>query len=228
MRLIAMLSAVALCGADIATTQSASVAFEFKAAPRPDSAGFITVPDRLTAWVGLVRTRDGGRTWQLAQPANGQAVDLLFDEAGSDDQTVFVTPLRGWLRVNDSTLQTDDGGRTWTRLPGGDMTSLAFKGRLGLMGRDSDYGVRIYKTSDAGRTWSECQTGSRGLWAPFGEGQIISSANSYAILQRDLDERSSISAVGQSFDGGCTWSVQSLPDPMERLTDIFFLDREHG
>lgn len=214
------------CVASMSTAIADKSLFKFEPSPPPTNGGAVSVLSASTAWVGLVRTEDGGASWQLARLVEGD-IAFPFDKPSASDETVFVTTERGWLRAVSSTWQTEDGGANWLKLPGGELSSYAFKNGFGWMGRDDAEGMRMYKTTDNGRSWSRCES-APGTWEPYGAGQFVSSGNFFALVTRRLDERTSEYGVARSTDGGCSWSLVWTPHPLERLSGLFFLDAIHG
>ena len=191
----------------------------------PLSAGYVSAPTDAVAWAGLVRTNDKGRTWHLVAPAC-QEIEFLMDDPSEFDETVFVSEGRGWLRVVGSTWQTEDGGASWTRLPGGEMTSFGFGRSAGWMRRENASGGRTFVTADMGAHWSACRTSATG-WRPFGRGQWFSPSLAFSVVMQEAPGHETY-AIGISEDGGCTWAPKWQPEPQERLGEVFFSDLAHG
>jgi photosystem II stability/assembly factor-like uncharacterized protein len=116
----------------------------------------VSDPNRLylTSSKGLNRTTDGGATWSLAK-GGAQATDLVMNPSAP-------TTLYAAL-VSDGIYKTVDGGSTWTKLAGGLPTSGFVQITLALCAGSSDTvyagfsmaaGFRLYRTNDAGATWS--------------------------------------------------------------------------
>jgi photosystem II stability/assembly factor-like uncharacterized protein len=198
--------------------------FSFTAAEVPQSPTYVSMPTRSVAWAGLVRTIDGGRNWQRAS-SHCRLLSFRFDGPSDKDETVFVTPQRGWLRAIAATWQTEDGGRNWLRIEG-EMTSFAFRNSAGWMGREQTDGTTMYVTNTSGRTWSACSSTIQD-WVPIGRGSLLDHSEAFAVLVRTVRGTDQYS-VGQSVDGGCTWIPRWIPEPRQRLGEVFFLDRMHG
>jgi photosystem II stability/assembly factor-like uncharacterized protein len=119
-------------------------------------------PD-ISSGLDVARTSNGGKTWALITPPSARA-------ALPDGQTLLYTMSveRAWVVGVTSSSQsvvfgTADGGRSWWRsgpVAGGQPVALAFAGArqgwlLESMGAAmSQNAVRLYRSSDAGRSWS--------------------------------------------------------------------------
>ncbi len=113
-----------------------------------------------------VRTRDGGKTWNLESfvtpEPEGNEYAIMPSSVRLSDESILT--LVRYRRSIDSYLSKDDG-RTWTHtgrpvseLGGGPPSLLKLKdGRLALLYayRLDPYGLRAKLSSDEGRTWSE-------------------------------------------------------------------------
>jgi len=77
------------------------------------AAGGATEPFSLVSTAVLLRTRDGGRTWQaLRQPGMGAVLRLKFTDARNGWALCLPNGLCG-----SGLLRTDDGGQDWTPVP---------------------------------------------------------------------------------------------------------------
>jgi len=121
----------------------------------------------------VVRTPDGGRTWQ-----RGQVIRLR--PGAEEDVVAFTDPLNGWLVANACcaiyhdwiiVYRSSDGGETWTRvnetrpgsspgsglaleLAGCDLTAFVFTTTdTGFASGDGANGACLFVTRDGGRTW---------------------------------------------------------------------------
>ncbi|MHB8458553.1 MAG: WD40/YVTN/BNR-like repeat-containing protein [Candidatus Limnocylindrales bacterium] len=174
----------------------------------------------------LFWTADGGRTWSADRPTGdgGLGIEGTVGFATANDG-VIVNALHG-----SGIVVTHDGGRTWTDAvlalpPGWAGAQLFFgqpaffDGRSGLVAIDfqTDSGSvnRVYRTLDAGSSWTMAATLPSGV-----------SAISF------LDPRRWIglgdSEVVRTVDGGQTWmrsSAVGLPGVPESL---FMADARHG
>ncbi len=101
----------------------------------------------------LIRTRDGGTTWEeVATPADSDVSDVTY-------YTVeFVDSTYGWIAGSFRTVfRTTDGGQTWERQDMGE-GSTSIRG-FHALSRDRALAVTsdgtIFVTSDGGATWQE-------------------------------------------------------------------------
>jgi len=199
--------------------------FAFERSVAPSTANYVSTPSPLVIWAGRVRTRDAGKSWEVGIP-RCQAIRLPFQEDPDKDETIFVTPLRGWLRGIGSTWQTEDGGETWLELEGGALSAFGFSRTSGWMLRETSSAGALYTTADSGETWSMCGAPKRG-WLPRGRGLFIGATKTIAVLTRPYLDTYEYS-IGISTDGGCSWAPVWIPMPRERLEEVFFLNESQG
>jgi len=100
-----------------ATTQDGGVTWQ--AVVSPPALGTLVRTTGQTVWAlngyALQRSKDGGRTWQVAGPTNSYV---------TYSGIAFADDLHGWLISNGSVLSTIDGGDTWTSQPVGSDLAL--------------------------------------------------------------------------------------------------------
>jgi photosystem II stability/assembly factor-like uncharacterized protein len=81
--------------------------------------GFVTVqnynPDKTVSQRVVVKTTDGGRTWQ--------EIPLVDDHAVRQFGVGFVNPLEGWVGTTSGGFETRDGGLTWQKVAMGRYTN---------------------------------------------------------------------------------------------------------
>ena len=242
-----------------ATTGFATTAFATPAAARPAPSWktFDTGVDarirglaavsRWVAWVGnsaggVLRTLDGGRTWQQVGPPGTSDLQFRDIEAFDERHAVVLAAGEGDL---SRVYRTDDGGRTWTETfrndePRAFYDCMAFLDRWhGLALSDPvDGRFRILSTSDGGRSWRVLPT--TGM-PPALDGEFAFAASGTCLVTAARDDRSrdawfatgggSASRVFHSTDGGRTWSVVTTPVPSGPTAGIYslaFRDRHHG
>jgi photosystem II stability/assembly factor-like uncharacterized protein len=174
----------------------------------------------------LFWTADGGQTWSADHPTGSGNMGI---EGGVSFATasdgVIVNALHG-----SGIVVTHDGGRTWTDatlvLPPGSAGAqlffgqpIYFDGRSGLVAiqfqTDTGSDNRVYRTLDAGSSWTDAATLPAGVFAI-----------SFLEQQRWIGVNGSV--VVRTADGGRTWASSSavgLPGALEALTMV---DAQHG
>ncbi len=149
------------------------------------------------------RSADGGATWVGAPsaPSGLTAADLYFN-----------TPSEGWIIgqgfSGSALFHTADAGATWTPVPDFEGTYVAVD-FVGASGWAMSFDGTLYRTLDAGNSWSSVQL----------------PGSSLTILDVDFWNADVGYAVGagyaaRSADGGLTWQMLPIPDVSERITDI--------
>jgi photosystem II stability/assembly factor-like uncharacterized protein len=192
------------------------------------------------AWVSgaqgtVLRTTDGGRSWQPRAVAGAEALDLRDIEGWDDRVAVAMSAGPGEA---SRIYRTIDGGATWTlaftaREPGMFLDAMAFS--------DASHGVAfsdavdarhvVFTTTDGGATWARVPAALVPAALP-GEGAFAASGTNVAVQGRDrIWIGTTASRVLHSSDGGRTWSVAPTPLPTGEATGIFsvaFRDARHG
>ncbi len=203
----------------------------------------------------LMRTTDGGATWQRVNVTNKDADARLV-------RALFTTKGRGWAFGEAGALYTTrDGGGTWARqrvptqhlLLGGAFHNADEGWLVGA-------GATVLQTADGGETWraGTVVSGVRSMrftavsfvdrmrgWAVGMGGRVFATtdggrnwraqtsnvrANLYDVKFLDAREGWAVGAEGtviHTMDGGQHWSVvlSATTHPLERL---FFVNRERG
>jgi len=183
---------------------------------------------RRVAWVagedgGILRTRDGGRTWVDVSPRR-------FDRFTFRDIEVTGPGRASVLAIGAGTdsrvFTTRDDGRTWTtafvnREPTAFYNCMDFwaGGRRGLAVSDPVNGkFRILRTTDAGMSWSVVPP--RGMPDAV-EGEFNFAASGTCLITRGKSRAYMVSGgaasrVFRSADAGRTWRVTDAPIPRPR------------
>jgi len=176
------------------------------------------------AWVGgsagqVLRTTDGGRTWQDVSPPG--STGLLFRDV--EAQSAYKASVLAIGEGEASRIYTTfDGGRSWISAfvnddPNAFYDCMAFYpgGRRGLALSDPVGGkFRIAATDDFGRSWHVLpNTGMPP--AVSGEAAFAASGTCLVTSGRDAWFASGVGAsrVFHSRDGGRTWDVTTAPIP---------------
>ena len=200
---------------------------------------------------GIYRTTDGGQTWKkvLYIDENTGAIQVTVDPNNSD--IVFADMWAGrqgpwengaWNGKESGLFKSTDGGETWKKISKGLPTTEQGLGRIGFCIAPSDskrmYATvdagregGIYRSDDAGESWTRIQTDGRywGRGSDFAEikcdpknADIVYSANV---------------VTWKSTDGGKTWDAfRGAPggDDYHRIwinpdnTDIILIASDQG
>jgi photosystem II stability/assembly factor-like uncharacterized protein len=191
---------------------------------------------------GIYKSSDGGKTWQHAGlPESKQIARIIVDPA--DYSTVYVAALGNlWGAGGErGVYKTTDGGQTWTRVlhvdddtgatelvmdPSNNKVLYAamYQRRRATWGMNGGGpGSAIYKSSDAGRTWTKL---TRGIpEGPLGRiGLDIYRKNPNILYARIEHERES--GVYRSDDAGSSWSKVSSVNPRPMYFSQIRIDPE--
>jgi photosystem II stability/assembly factor-like uncharacterized protein len=190
--------------------------------------------DKRVAWVGgsageVLRTTDGGRTWQDVSPPD--SAGLLFRDVEAQSAR----------RASVMSIGTGDDSRIYTTTDGGHSWRLAFVndepdafydcmdffagGRRGLALSDPvDGKFRIAATDDFGRSW-HVLTNAGMPPAVAGEFAFAASGTCLVTSGRDawFASGGGASRVFHSRDGGLRWEVTAAPIPAAEAGGVFSL-----
>jgi photosystem II stability/assembly factor-like uncharacterized protein len=153
----------------------------------------------------IVRTADGGETWQTVQPPGTS--QRLWDVEYADANTVFLAGENGLIS------RSIDGGTTWNSIQsGGAGVTHGFDkvdGQHAWAGQDS--GEIVY-TTDGGTQWIRASVSG---FDEFGSLMAVAFANrsrGWAAGRNDFFG-GSVGIIARSNDGGRTWQPQfQVPD----------------
>ena len=233
MRILAAIAALVLA-APVWTTQPSGVTARLR--------GVSAVSDRV-AWASgnggtVLRTTDGGVTWQTLSIPGTEKLDFRDIDAISD-QIAYVLSIGS----GDSSriFKTIDGGRTWALQftntdPKAFFDAMAFwDANRGVAFSDSvDSKLVILRTDDGGANWARVP--DDGLPPALeNEGAFAASGTNVATYGRDHvwigTGAAAVARVLRSTDGGRTWAAAATPLAASDSSGIFsiaFRDADHG
>jgi photosystem II stability/assembly factor-like uncharacterized protein len=204
--------------------------------------GVSAVSDRV-AWASgtngtVLRTSDGGTTWQKLAIAGAEKLDLRDIDA-IDDKTAYA------LSIGPGELsriyKTSDAGLTWiqqfvNRDPKAFFDAMAFwDAQRGVAVSDSvDGQFVILMTSDGGASWVSVPASAlppalpnEGFFAASGTNVTVAAPNHIWVGTGAASE----TRVLRSSDGGRTWALAKTPlsaGPSAGIFSIAFADAKHG
>jgi photosystem II stability/assembly factor-like uncharacterized protein len=241
---IAMLAAVLALGAtSLAAASSGGYAWQLTPTGSTVSIRGLSAVSKRVAWVSndagtVLRTIDGGVTWQSVGPPGVSGL-LVRDVEAFDEDTAVILSL-GFTPDAFRIYRTTDGGQTWTLAfqntePTAFYDCMAFFDRhRGLALSDPINGrFRILATNDGGQTWqivdAEMPAALPGEFAFAASGQCITTAGG-----RDAwfgTGGDAIARVFHSDDRGLTWTVANTPirsNGGSGISALAFRDPLHG
>src|SRR5438552_3629907 len=196
----------------------------------------------------LYKTTNGGESWtQMGQDLTREDPGVppnLNDAATADAPTdkrrgviyaIAPSPLRApmvWIGTDDGLIQlTNDDGRTWQNVTPPALTSWSKVTMIDASRFDvktayaaverhqlNDYAPHIYRTRDAGKTWSEITNGlPKGIYVQTVKEDPQRRGMLFAGTER---------AVFVSFDDGDHWQSLQLNLPPASMRDLAFHDHD--
>ncbi|SDP13707.1 WD40/YVTN/BNR-like repeat-containing protein [Lentzea jiangxiensis] len=180
------------------------------------------------AWVSgskgtVLRTTNGGRTWDSVGPPGAEALEFRDVEAFDARNAVALSIGEG---ESSRIYRTSDGGRTWQESfrntdPKAFYDCVAFFDRFrGLALSDPvDGKFRVLRTGDGGRSWHVDDTKGMpdalpGEFAFAASGQCVTTSGNHAWIATGGGARA---RVLESRDGGRSWHVddtKGMPDAL--------------
>jgi photosystem II stability/assembly factor-like uncharacterized protein len=204
--------------------------------------GVSAVSDRV-AWASgsagtVLRTADGGVTWQTLRIPGAEKLDFRDVDAVSE-QSAYVLSIGSGEASR--IYKTIDSGRNWTLQftnedPKAFFDAMAFwDAERGIAFSDSvDGRLVILRTDNGGRAWT--RVAADGLPPALdNEGAFAASGTNVAVHGSDHvwigTGAAAVSRVLRSTDGGRTWTAAATPlaaGPSTGIFSIAFRDAEHG
>jgi photosystem II stability/assembly factor-like uncharacterized protein len=183
----------------------------------------------------VVRTVDGGQSWQDVTPPGGQG--FIFHDVEAFDRNHALALAVG-LGTDSRIFRTDDGGASWKRVfenqePDAFYDAIAFfDPEHGIAMSDPVAGkFRILATEDGGRTWQVAPTNGMPPALPT---EFAHATGTCLVTNGPQDAwfGTSNSRVFHTRDRGFTWSVVTTPipgDPQQfGIASLAFWDTQHG
>lgn len=226
----------------------ASAGAQWEKVPVPTTAGFrgLNVLSEKVVWASgtegtVIRTVDGGKTWDVMTVAGAEKLDFRGIKA-FDDKTAVIISSGPAEKGQAKIFQTTDGGKTWKqvfeeRRAGIFFDAVAFWDRKhGIVLSDPFEGkFALFTTDDGGLTWKLLPPAALPAALP-NEGAFAAS-NSCLVVQGKSNVwfatgGANVARVFRSNDRGKTWQVAETPmHPANASSGIFslaFADAKNG
>jgi photosystem II stability/assembly factor-like uncharacterized protein len=200
----------------------------------------VSAISNLVAWASgangtVLRTLNGGRTWDVLHVPDAEQLDFRDIDAMSERDAYVLSIGPGEA---SRIYKTTDAGAHWTLQlkntdPGVFLDAMAFwTPARGIAFSDSvDRQFVIFSTADGGGTWSRIPSSTLPEALPS-EGAYAASGTNVAMFgAEDVWIGTSAARVLRSSNGGKTWSVHPTPLATGSSAGIFsiaFRDARHG
>jgi photosystem II stability/assembly factor-like uncharacterized protein len=179
---------------------------------------------------GIYRSTDGGESWLHVGLPDSERVSKLIVDPRSSDTVYACVPGKLWSDSADRGLyKTVDGGKSWSLILKGsnlstgcgsvaldpsnpdvliaslwDFRRQGWTFRSGGNGPHAASGSGLYRSSDAGRTWTEAAAGAHGLPAkPYGRIAVAYAPSDARTVYAFVESTDSKLMI--SHDGGSNW-----------------------
>ncbi|MGO8797275.1 MAG: WD40/YVTN/BNR-like repeat-containing protein [Candidatus Sulfotelmatobacter sp.] len=174
---------------------------------------------------GVYQTTDGGKSWnKVLAGANGSSGCAMIARSKQDPKTIYAAmwdfQRQGWTfrsgGPGSGLFKSTDGGAHWSEITDANAKGLPPKpyGRIAVQVAESkpnvvyanieaEKGRGLYRSDDAGATWTKLDASNWMVWRPFYFGNlIVDPKNENKIFKPDL-------ILLLSNDGGKTFNVVS-------------------
>ncbi|MFG2007181.1 WD40/YVTN/BNR-like repeat-containing protein [Spirillospora sp. NPDC048911] len=250
-RVLACLCALGFVGALTAPAAAASarVAWRFTPTATQSTLSAVDVVDRSVVWASgggfasgpagsIVRTVNGGRTWQNITPPGGAGEEFRDVEAFDRDHAVVLALANTVTGSPAQVYRTTDGGATWrVAYQSPDATTYYtcmafFDRRHGLVVSDPVNGrFPLLVTDDGGRTWKPAEDFPPALpgEATRGSGTCLTAIGPHDAWF-GTDNPNARARVLHTQNRGKTWTAATTPIPgyPAGILSVAFRDRRHG
>ncbi len=116
--------------------------------------------------IGVIRSTDGGHTWQMYNNGMGEVTVGMMERCDNDPNFILAA-------ANPAIYKTTDGGATWTlkfATQGANFRDIKFKPGSSTVAYATSVGANgFYRTEDGGETWVQ-NTGTEGA---FTKGRMV-------------------------------------------------------
>jgi photosystem II stability/assembly factor-like uncharacterized protein len=200
----------------------------------------VSAISNMVAWASgangtVLRTVNGGRTWEALQIPDAGQLDFRDIDATSEREAYVLSIGPG---ESSRIYKTTDAGAHWTLQlkvtdPRMFLDAMAFWTPIrGIAFSDSvDGQFVIFSTTDGGGTWSRLSPGALPAALPSEGAYAASGTNVATSGTRHVWIGTSAARVLRSSDGGRTWAVHKTPLATGSSAGIFsiaFRDANHG
>jgi photosystem II stability/assembly factor-like uncharacterized protein len=223
---------------------TANTAWQWERVPVETAASLrgLSVVDAKIAWASgtngtVIRTNDGGATWNVETVAGAEKLDFRGIKAFDAEHAVIVSS--GDAQAGQATIyKTSDAGKTWNlvleeKRKGIFFDAIAFWDRQrGLALSDPvDGKFVLFTTQDGGASWKQIPPDQ--IPPALSKEGAFAASNSCLTVSGKLDAwfgtgGANVARVFHSADGGLSWSVSETPlHPANASTGIFSLAFEN-
>lgn len=192
-------------------------------------------------WAGgskgtILRTIDGGKTWQVIKVTNAETLDFR-DIQGINDKTAYAMSAGDADKGAAKIFKTTDGGKTWQIIYETQEKGIFFDAmdfwdeNEGIVLSDAiDDKPFILRTLDGGKTWKRIEK-SKLSDIKTGEASFAASGTCVVTFGKNQAWVNTQSRVFYTKNKGETWEVAQTPFQQGQTSGIFglhFWNQNHG
>lgn len=190
------------------------------------------------ARTGLLRTRDGGATWQVVD-GGGTLVGKNISGLHVNGNTIVVSVnvADNFTFGNIGIFRSTDGGATFSQITQGDGTATGLPGGVSYdlvtnpmdssalytstVFSDSVGGLNgVYKSTDEGATWSRVSSAAMNALFTNGTSNVELATGRSNEVYASIINGGVVVGLFRSGDGGATWTQMDTPTTNEGGTDV--------